>query len=181
MSESDLRFGGLTVSELVKKYGIEEKEFEPYLPLTQARSDLEVHYLGYYHKWDPQECFYYAVENTGFTPAPERTQGSYSKYSSLDDKIDPFHYFTTLIKFGLGRASYDAAQEIRTGKITRGEGVSLVKQFDQEFPDKFFKEFMEYISISEKDFWDVINKGRSPHIWEKIGENWELRNPVWKE
>ncbi len=181
MSESSLKFGGLTISDLVKKYQIAEKEFEPYLPLIYASSDLEVHYLGYYHKWDPQECFYYAVENTGFIPAPERTQGSYSKYSSLDDKIDPFHYFTTLIKFGLGRASYDAAQEIRTGKITRDEGVSLVKQFDQEFPEKYFKEFMEYISISEKDFWDAINKGRSPHIWKQFGENWELRNPVWKE
>ena len=38
-----------------------------------------------------------------------------------------FHYYTTLIKFGLGRATYDAAQEIRNGKITRDEGINLVK------------------------------------------------------
>jgi hypothetical protein len=183
-NSTEVIIGGKPLKEILREENFKLGDFAPYIPPSSDFLDqqgVEVHYLGYYLKWDPQECFYYAVENTGFTPAPERTQGSYSKYSSLDDKIDPFHYFTTLIKFGLGRASYDAAQEIRTGKITRGEGVSLVKQFDQEFPDKFFKEFMEYISISEKDFWDVINKGRSPHIWEKIGENWELRNPVWKE
>ena len=25
-----------------------------------------MHYLGYFLKWDPQEMYYYAVENTGF-------------------------------------------------------------------------------------------------------------------
>jgi hypothetical protein len=67
-------------------------------------------------------------KNTGFRPNTERTEGSYSKYSSIDDKIDPFHYYLIHIKFGLGRASYDAAQEIRNEKITREEGINLVKK-----------------------------------------------------
>jgi len=178
---SEIRLGGRSISELTKRYNLNEKEFEPYLPLGSSSSRPEVHYLGYYHKWDPQECFYYAVENTGFMPAPERTQGSYSKYSSLDDKIDPFHYYTTYIKFGLGRASYDAAQEIRTGKITREEGVSLVKQFDSEFPSKYFMEFCDYVGITEGEFSGVIDRYRSPHMWEKINNEWSLRKAVWKE
>ena len=75
-----------------------------------------MHYLGYYLKWDPQEMYYYAVNNTGFSSNDERTEGSYSKYSGIDDKMDTLHYFTSFIKFGLGRASYDAAQEIRNNK-----------------------------------------------------------------
>ena len=50
-------------------------------------------------------------------PNQERTEGTYSKYSSIDDKIDNFHFFTTYIKFGIGRATYDAAQEIRQKKL----------------------------------------------------------------
>ena len=60
-------------------------------------------------------------QHTGFKPNTERTEGSYSKYSSIDDKIDNFHYYTLLIKFGIGRATSDAAQEIRNNKITREE------------------------------------------------------------
>ena len=45
-----------------------------------------------------------------------------AKYNSIDDKMDPLHYHTLFIKFGIGRATYDAAQEIRNGKITREEG-----------------------------------------------------------
>ena len=98
------------------------EDFKPYIPLDKnfiSKNNISVHYLGYYEKWDPQEVFYYASENTGFKPNPERTEGTYGRYSSIDDKIDMFHYYTTLIKFGLGRATYDAAQEIRNGKITR--------------------------------------------------------------
>ena len=138
-----------------------------------------MHYLGYYLKWDPQECYYYAVENTGFKPNRERTEGSYSKYSSIDDKIDPFHYFTTFIKFGIGRATYDASQEIRNGKINREEGMRLVQLYDNEFPQKYFDEFLKYISLNEKQFFNIVDKFRSPHLWKKnkLGK-WQLRNSI---
>ena len=55
----------------------------------------------------------------------------------FDDKIDDLHYYTTFIKFGIGRATYDAAQEIRSRDITRDEGVALVRRFDGEFPERF--------------------------------------------
>lgn len=179
--KEQVRLGGLPIKELITKYNVQEKEFEPYLPLANSDFASEIHYLGYYHKWDPQECFYYAVENTGFVPAPERTQGSYSKYSSLDDKIDPFHYYTTFIKFGLGRASYDAAQEIRTGKITRDEGVALVKQFDAEFPGKYYEEFCEYIGVTDSEFMEIIDRNRSQHIWARKSDGWSLKSPIWDE
>ena len=122
--------------------------------------------------------FYYASKNTGFKSNTERTEGSYSKYSSIDDKIDPFHYYTTYIKFGLGRASYDASQEIRNGKITREEGITLVKQYDSEFPNKYFKEFLEYIDVDEKRFHQIIDSFRSPHLWDKVNDVWKLKSTL---
>jgi hypothetical protein len=143
------------------------------------KNETVVHYLGYYLKWDPQECFYYAVENTGFIPNESRTEGSYSKYSSIDDKIDPFHYYTTLIKFGLGRASYDASQEIRNQKINRDEGINLVRLYDNEFPSKYLGDFLEYINLDEETFRKTIDNFRSEHLWIKDNDNWNLRKPIW--
>ena len=142
-------------------------------------SGVEVHYLGYYVRWDPQECYYYAAENTGFQANPVRTEGTYSKYSSIDDKIDPFHYYTTLIKFGLGRCSYDAAQEVRNEKITRNEAIELVRKFDHEFPKKYFEDFLRYINIDKDLFFKTINHFRSPHLWEKKGNDWILKQKVY--
>lgn len=177
-----LFLGGLPVRELADRFGLDLRDLNPYLPVDGGRLreiGTEVHYLGYYLKWDPQECYYYASENTGFQANVERTEGSYSKYSSIDDRIDPLHYYTTLIKFGIGRATYDAAQEIRNGKITREEGVALVKRFDTEFPSKYFREILEYMEITEDRFREVIDGARSPHLWKKSGDSWELRHTVY--
>lgn len=178
---SKLSFGGIELNEIISKTQFKLADFEPYLPIIKkGELDVKVHYLGYYLKWDPQECFYYAAENTGFKPNDERTEGSYSKYSSIDDKIDPFHYYTTLIKYGLGRASYDASQEIRNEKITREEGIDLVKKYDLEFPLKYFKDFLEYISIDENQFYKTIDSFRQNSLWTKNKNGWELKYAVWK-
>jgi hypothetical protein len=171
------------IRETIQNTSYSLNDFSPYIPLTETdlhESKVAVHYLGYYLKWDPQECFYYAVENTGFAPNTQRTEGSYSKYSSIDDKIDPFHYFTTLIKFGLGRASYDAAQEIRNEKITREEGIELVKKFDAEFPSSYFGEFLEYIDLKESEFFAIVEQFRSPHLWSNSSGVWELKHKIWE-
>jgi len=178
---SQMKFGGLTMQEYIDTGRYTKDDFAPYIP--PSREDLidagvEFHYLGYYLKWDPQECYYYAVDNTGFQANPVRTEGTYSKYSSIDDKIDPFHYFTTLIKFGIGRCTYDAAQEARNDKISREEAAYLVGKYDDEFPQKYFREFLEYIDTSEEEFWEIVDKHRSPHIWTKIDDEWKLRHTV---
>ena len=179
--------GGVSLEKLLKLTNIKMNillilnEYDSYIPFGTnilKEKKIEFHYLGYYLKWDPQECYYYAFENTGFSPNIERTQGSYSKYSSIDDKIDYFHYYTTLIKFGIGIATYDASQEIRNNKITRDEGVALVKKFDQEFPNKYFKEFLDYIDFTESDFWKTINKFRPNHLWKKDKNTYKLKNQV---
>ena len=179
----NIRLGGIGIEEILNQGNFRLNDLTPYLPLDPnllTKNEIQVHYLGYYLEWDPQECFYYAASNTGFKPNTERTEGSYSKYSSIDDKIDPFHYYTTLIKFGLGRASYDASQEIRNDKISREEGISLVKQFDTEFPTKYYLDFLSYISISDDEFRMAIEKHRNMNLWIKKQNEWTLRNPVWE-
>ena len=152
---NDIRLAGLSLGELREKHGLSLNDLMAYLPAQPGeleRSGIEVHYLGYYMKWTQHEAYYYAVEHTGFEANPSRTEGTYSKYNSLDDRIDGVHYYTTYIKFGLGRATYDASQEIRNRHLTREEGVALVKRFDGEFPEKYFHEVMDYIGLAPDRF-----------------------------
>lgn len=178
---SEVYLSGVSLKELIEKHGLTLNALSPYLPADAqqiAESKLQVHYLGYYIKWTPQEAYYYAVENTGFTARPFRTEGTYSKYNSLDDKIDDLHYYTTRIKFGLGRASYDASQEIRNKHLTREEGVALVRKFDAEFPQKYFADVMDYLEMKPEYFHELCDRFRSPHLWRKDGDQWVLRHPV---
>lgn len=195
---SKIYLGGTSLADLKDLFGVERVELQPYLPADPAaveRKKVEVHYLGYYLKWHPQSAYYYSVEHGGFKASPERTPGTYSKYNSIDDRIDDFHYLTTFIKFGIGRATYDAAQEIRSGDITRDEGVALVRKFDGEFPERFAKEIFSYLSLTEAEFPGVskvfeqpvmdrayfdnlTNSFRSPHLWKRDGDRWVLRHMV---
>lgn len=180
----EVYLGGVSVRELVDRHGVDLADLMAFLPARAEeleRSKIEVHYLGYYVKWTPQEVYYYAVENTGFQARPFRTQGTYSKYNSIDDKIDDLHYYTTFIKFGIGRATYDASQEIRNRHITREEGMALVKRFDGEFPDRYFHEVMDYIGMKPERFFELCNEFRSPHLWTKVNGEWKLRHTVNKD
>ena len=199
--KSKIFIGGTSVSDLKQYYGMDENDLQPYLPTNPEnlkRTGTEVHYLGYYLKWHPQSCYYYSVEHANFEPAPERTPGTYSKYNSLDDRIDDFHYYTTFTKFGIGRATYDAAQEIRSGDITRDEGVALVRRYDGEFPERFAEEIFSYLSLPEKEFpqaskmfeqpildrdyfMHLADRFRSPHLWVQRNGAWALRHTVFDE
>ncbi len=193
--------GGIKVSDLIENFGVNRSELQFYIPLEKQNSKniskLDFRYLGYYIKWHPQSCYYYAVENCDFEASPERTPGTYSKYNSLDDKFDDLHYYTTFIKFGIGRATYDAAQEIRSKDIDRDEGVALVKKFDGELPTRFLNELFEYLSINKRDhkkaynmfeqpnfdekyFNDLCNSFRSPHLWYTKNGEWFLRKTVFE-
>jgi N-acetyl sugar amidotransferase len=198
-NRSEIFLGGTSMDVLRRDFGVEAGELQAYMPANPQDLDrlkVEVHYLGYYLRWHPQSCYYYAVENGGFVASPERTPGTYSKYNSIDDRMDDFHYFTTRIKFGIGRATYDASQEIRSGDISREEGVALVKRFDHEFPERFADEIFRYLSISpaefpiasemfdqpimdRKYFMNLADSFRSPHLWKWENDVWALRHNVW--
>ena len=121
--------------------------------------------------------------------------GTYSKYASIDDKIDDLHFYTTKVKFGIGRTHYDVAQEIRSGDLTTQEGKSLINKYDGEYPDRFLTEILQYLSINKDEFPqkykffeepvinqdyfdDLCDSFRSPHIWKKTNLGWVPRKSI---
>lgn len=200
-NKKNINLSGISYEELVAEYKIDPADLEIYLPVDAEQLDekkIQVHYLGYYLKWHPQGAYHYSVENSDFKPSPERIPGTHSTYNSIDDKIDDFHFYTTYIKFGIGRATYDASQEIRNNEIDRNEGISLVEKYDGEYPERFEKEIFEYLSIDKKHFPHIQNlfrqpqmdrdyfmsladSFRSPHLWKRENGVWKLRHTVWNE
>ena len=178
-NKDEIYLGGIQYKNLINKYNFNPKELDVFLPPSQKLFDetnIEVRYLGYYLKWVPQEVFYYSVKNCGFIPRPFRTAGTYSKYSGIDDKIDDLHFYTTYIKFGIGRATYDVAQELRNGHLSIEEGKRLIKKYDGEFPNRYFLEIMKYLNFDPKEFLQLVDKFRSPHLWKKNKKKWILRH-----
>ena len=55
-----------------------------------------------------------------------------------------------------------------------------MEKYDGEFPDRYFKEIMEYINIKPEEFFEICDKFRSPHLWTKKSNSWKLRHTVGK-
>jgi len=168
----------------VKKEVLSDSTLKYYAPPPAQELEevgAEFHWFGYYNKWLPQENFYYVAENYGFKTWQEgHSEATYNKYASLDDLTDPPHYYMSYIKFGIGRATSDAAHEIREKHITREEGVALVHRYDHIFPDRYLKEFLQYMDMTEEEYWDVINayRERRPNLWKKVNGEWKLKHHV---
>lgn len=173
----ELKIGGKSIEEYIDE-GYSEHDFNAYIPPSLEeikKKKIETHFLGYYLKWIPQENFYYSVKNSGFQVNHERIEGTYQKYASLDDKTDGFFYYTYYIKFGIGRAMLDSSMEVRNNYITKDEGAKLIEQFDGEYPQKYEKEFLEYVNLSREEFNNLCDKFRPKHLWEKRSNRWRLK------
>lgn len=176
-----IKLAGVSANDLLQNHRLTKNDLQPYFPIEPElirKVGTSVRYLGHYIKWDPQECYYYAVEHVGFEAAEERSEGTYTKHTELDDKLVPLNFYAMHCKFGIGRAMYDAAQEIRNGKITREEGVRLVQKFDGEYPSLYFEESLEYLNMSRLEFDATCDSFRSEHLWKLQGNAQVLRHPI---
>ena len=162
----EMMTGGVSVRDIIAEGEFSLGDFAPYIPpqLEELKeANVIVHYLGYYLKWDPQECYYYAVENTGF----QVTQSELGHTRSIRVSMinHPFHYYTTFIKFGLGRASMMPPKKFVMG-VTRKK-ASLWLKMRYRIPGEVFPEFLEYVGMEREEFFELTDKFRSPHLWQR--------------
>ena len=176
----DAYLGGKQIAEYLDE-GYNLNDFESYRPLNPEiieKKNIEFYYLSYFLRWIPQENYYYSVKHVDFQANEERTNGTHTKYVSLDDKTDGFFYYTSFIKFGIGRTMLESAEEIRHGHTTKEEGVSLIEKFDGEYPTKYEQEFYDYIEMNKDEFTEICDKFRPDHIWQRKSNRWVLRKTI---
>jgi N-acetyl sugar amidotransferase len=161
-----LRFGGASIAELAEM-GVSLSDLNLYMPVKDP-GEVQVHFLGWFRDWTPREAELYALTR-GFNPSPERISGGYQSGSSIDDLIDEAHYYAAYAKFGAGRASFQACQDIRAGVISRELGVELVRRFDSEYP-QHIAEILDYLKMSKEQFDSIIDWCRPSRLFDEEGK-----------
>ena len=143
-------------------------------------------FLGSYIKWDIFKQLE-IVKKLGFSENDELKEGTYDRWENLDVFFTVFHDYFKFLKFGFGRATDHASIEIRYGRITREEGIELVKNHEGKIPKKYLEKFLEYAKINENEFHDICDKFTNKEIFEinsdgsikKDNENNPiLKNPI---
>ncbi len=106
--------------------------------------------------------------------------GRYRRFACLDHNFISVNNLLKYIKFGFSGATDESCYDVRHKNLTREEAIFLVKELDKAYSQEELSNFCKLIDISENEFWEHANTFRGV-MWEKIGNNWQLKNPIWKQ
>ena len=136
--------------------------------------------IGNYFGWDPYAQTKIIEQKYGWKSSDREFQRTYRKMSNLDDRYENgAHDLLKFIKFGYGRGSDHASKDIRTGYMSREQGIEMVRQYDHVISDDLFH-WLEYVEMSEEEFWATADTFRDPRVWWiKNGEWW--KDNIWGE
>jgi len=122
-------------------------------------------YIGNFFKWDPNKHTQLVMKEYGFKPAQKPFQRTYRQMSNLDDRYENgIHDLLKFIKFGYGRASDHSCKDIRTGYITREQGVEYVRTLDHVVSDDL-QHWLDYVTMTEDEWWLIADGFRDPRVW----------------
>lgn len=152
---------GLRVSDLTDAYGIKEADLVPYTyPSDEdlARVGVTGLFLGYYFPWDGYTNYFLAQAH-GFTSYGRVIEGSVVDYENLDNYQTGIHDYFKFLKYGFGRATDLVSVSLRRERITRLQGLDLIKLHDGRYPwtylGKPLDEILGRIGLTIKEF-DLI-------------------------
>jgi len=184
------RFGYRLNSEWIRKYGVVHgttaqdwispeltaKELTPYFVPTDeelSQAGVDAVFLGCYFSWDPEESLRVATEH-GFQSREEGPRTGYWNYADLDDDFISLHHFLKWHKFGMTRTWDNLSVEIRNGRLTRDEAISVLRARGDETPHEDIEKFCAFAGITKAHFFDVIERYRNPQLWTRRAGAWEI-------
>ncbi|MFQ5673465.1 MAG: N-acetyl sugar amidotransferase [Nitrospinales bacterium] len=159
---------GTTVEDWVDE-NLTAQDLYPYtFPSEEELAEAKVQsiFLGYYFKWDPYENFAIAKE-CGFQERKDGPIMGLYNFADLDCDFIVVHHFIKWYKFGVTRLFDNVSVEIRNGRMTREEGIQLIKATKVEPPRRHIACLCKFLKISEERFWEILEKFRNHDIWKQ--------------
>ncbi|MCB2182807.1 MAG: N-acetyl sugar amidotransferase [Desulfobulbaceae bacterium] len=138
---------GLRVSDLLLEEGIEQRHLIQYSYPSDGelqRVGVTGIFLGYYMPWDGYANALVAQAH-GLVTYHKTVEGSVVNYENLDNHQTGIHDYFKFLKFAFGRATDIACLHIRRGRLTREQGLKLVKKHDGKFPWEYLGRHLEEI------------------------------------
>jgi hypothetical protein len=171
--------------EYWEKKGISKKDLNPLVYPTKEEIDkakLEPIYLSYFIPWDGYRN-YQIAKKYGFKDITHewKREGYIEDYDQIDTigyLVNPWLKYP---KFGFARATDVSCYWIRSGRITREEGIKFIKEHDHKLDQKVLQDFLDFTGYNHKEFWDIVEKFWNRDIFEKVDGVWRLKNPIWEQ
>lgn len=157
---------GRTAPVIAAEYGIPPRDLRLYdFPDDLETSGTRAHFMSWYFHWDSQEHLEIARRH-GFETLPGPAEGTYRDFVGLDEKIHRIHQYLKVLKFGYGRATDHACEDIRNGRLTRDAAMRLVREHDlRDVSPGLLRDVAEYIELAPGEVAAILERYRNQDIW----------------
>lgn len=151
-----------------KRYDIPFEKLKFYdFPDEIEKSDTKAVFLSQFFYWD-SEAHLKIAKGHGFKTLNANREGTYRNYVGIDEKINRIHQYLKVLKFGYGRATDHACEDIRNGRLSRDQAKKLVSKFDlQGLSEDYVDDFTDYLGYKRSKFFGILEKYRNRNIWKK--------------
>jgi len=164
-------FGGLLgnrIQDMIGVDGLTAKDLTPYFyPSDEELQEVGIIsiFLGHYFFWDARKQLE-IVKQHGFSVKEDGpVEGTYTNYENLDEEMHGLHDYLKFVKYGFGRATDHANIDIRNKRLTREQGLELVKKYDGKYPHKSINAFIKYSGLSKEEIDEIINSYTNPILF----------------
>lgn len=166
-------FGGLLgnrIEDMIGVDGINKKDLTPYFyPSDEEINKIGVTgvFLGSYFFWDARKQLN-IIKDRGFKVKEDGpVEGTYTNYENLDEKMHGLHDYLKFVKYGFGRATDHVCTDIRNGRLSREEGLKLIKKHDGKYPHLSINAFIEYSQMSKEEIDNIIDSFTNPVLFKQ--------------
>ena len=104
--------------------------------------------------------------------------GRYRRYTALDSDLQIPNQMIKYLKFGFGYATDEICYDIREGRFDRESGKWYVNEYDGKCGQKYIDRACRYLSITEEEFWEVVDRYVNRDLFEKKDGKWVPRFTV---
>lgn len=136
-------------------------------------------YLFNYVPWEANDHTKLVKDLYAWEESPEPFERTYRRMSNLDDMHENgMHDYLKYIKFGYGRGTDHACKDIRAGKLTREQGIEMVRKYDH-VKSSDLQRWLEYVGMTEAEFDRHADTFRDPRVWKKDASGQWTKDNIW--
>lgn len=155
-----------------------EKDLYWWLPPNEEdirKLNPTVAHWSYFENWDSNSNYEYAERYVGLRVQDNNSVGTYNNFAQTDSILYPLHTYFMYLKFGFGRCSQDVCIDIRSGRISRDEGIRLINEYDEQYPEQFEQQYLDYYQLTKEEFYETIDEFANKNLLEKRGGHWKKK------
>ena len=136
-------------------------------------------FISNFFGWNQDNHTKLMVDLYGFEQNQIPFDRTYKRDANLNNVHDNgIHDYMKFVKFGYGRCTDHVCRDIRTGAMTRAQGIALIREYDDIVPGDL-RRWLNYVGMTRAEFDAIADSFRDPRVWVRNEYGQWIKDNIW--